>query len=366
MILTGLWLVFASLNSAAFATPSPDTSFWAAFWHEYAMCTAYWATWGPGTMLVILWSSRYQISRQTAKSTVLRHLALGILLSEVQTAFYFFVSPLIQIFFCDCSYGDVISTYSPVRIFLGWRLLYGQLIYWGIVGAEHSIRHYRNEQEQRLRSARLEAQAATIRLESLASRLHPHFLFNSFHTIVSLIETGYPDQARDMAVGLSDLLQRSLSNETAQMLPLRDEIEFIEAYLKLEKVRFSDRLSVGIHVDPEAGSARVPRFMLQPLAENAIRYGVSQSLEPCHIELRAVRIGDQIQIELENDGPPITPTETGSGGLGIGLRLTRERLDLIYGDRHKFELTLGAKGGAKVVITLPIEDFEPGISHDSK
>jgi hypothetical protein len=353
-LLTAAWLFFGLLNTAAFFVSDHKITFWAEFWNEYRTAAVYWLTWGPATMTALLLSRRFPIARSSRVFSIVRHFIASLALAELQIFFYIFGSSLVQLMFCHCRFVEVINTYNILRICLGWRLLYGHLIYWGIVGAEHAFRHYRQEQQQKTWGARMEALATSARLEALVNRLHPHFLFNSFHTIVSLIETEQYKQAREMAVGLSELLRRSLSADPPLTVNLREEFDFSSAYLNLERLRFPDRFSFAATLDPAVWEVFVPRMILQPIVENAVRYGVAATSEPSHVSLRGISSNGRLRIEVENDGPIKGASALKPCGFGMGIQLTRERLSIVYGDDYTLDFSFREQGGALVLISLPL------------
>lgn len=357
---TASWLVFALLNTLAFTTTGNEGAFWAAFWHELVMCIPYWSTWGPSTILVLYLSRRLPITKSDLTQQLFSHAAIGLLLSLAQITFYIFVSPFFQMPFCQCEYMDVLTRYDIPRLYFGWRLLYGQLIYWGLVGAEHAIRHYQQVQEQKLATAKLEAILAQTKLDSVKARLQPHFLFNSFHTIVSMIETGLFEEARNMSVRLSDLFRHVLSLDDHQLTKLSEEFEFAESYLAIEQIRFSDRMSFDISADPDLQGISIPRLLLQPLIENAVRHGVASSVDHVQITITARRERETLILSVQNDHSTYTELASHDKGLGLGHKLTRERLEHLYGSEGKFEFRRGQDGKSEATIEIPLKMLSEG------
>ena len=197
---------------------------------------------------------------------------------------------------------------------------------------------------------RLEARLAEARLHSLKLQLHPHFLFNTLNTITALISVD-PRAAERMISGLSDLLRLSLRNVGEQEVPLSREIEILEHYLQIQRIRFRDRLTVSLDVDPAARNALVPNLLLQPLVENAIRHGIAPRAAPGHIRIGAAVRHTMLQVCVVDDG-------VGNGGAGprpegVGLGNTRARLRSLYGPRHRIDARGGPDGGFSVVIDIP-------------
>ena len=170
-----------------------------------------------------------------------------------------------------------------------------------------------------------------------------------------LVRKGGQQEAVRMLAGLSDLLRLALENEGTQVVSLRQELNFLERYLELQKIRFQDRLTVSMQVDPSTLDAEVPNLILQPIVENSIRHGVDHQSEPGRIEIRAKRDGQLLMLEVQDNGPGFAD----SGREGVGLTNTRERLQRLYGEQHRF--TIGnapGQQGALAVLDLPFRPHE--------
>ena len=159
-----------------------------------------------------------------------------------------------------------------------------------------------------------------------------------------------------MIARLSDLLRYALESTSAQEVPLRQELDFLERYLAIEQVRFSDRLRPRIEVDAAIRRAAVPQFILQPLVENALRHGIARRADAGLLEVTARRDGDTLVLEVRDDGPGLGPA--GPAATGVGLANTRARLAALYGDRASLEIANAAGGGVLVTIRLPYHEAE--------
>ena len=178
-----------------------------------------------------------------------------------------------------------------------------------------------------LRAARLEARLLDARLHVLSLQLHPHFLFNTLNAVSELVHRD-PDSAAGMARRLRSLLDRSLAEGTAQEVPVREELALLEAYAEIQRIRFQGSLTVTIAVDQNALDVAVPRLVLQPLVENAIRHGTSRRAAPGRVSVRGRCVEGALVLEVEDDGRGLPP-----GGVreGLGLGNTRARLQELYG-----------------------------------
>jgi two-component system LytT family sensor kinase len=170
-------------------------------------------------------------------------------------------------------------------------------------------------------------------------QLNPHFLFNALHSAAMLTMID-PEGTHRVLVQLSALLRTTLDRSSAAEVPLSEEIDFVDRYLAIERIRFQDRLRVDIGADDDALSAIVPNLILQPLVENAVRHGIARRTDAGDLTIRAVRRGGLLVVEVEDDGPGLPPgwTFTPPEGSGVGLTNVRSRLERLYGSQGRLEL----------------------------
>jgi hypothetical protein len=188
-----------------------------------------------------------------------------------------------------------------------------------------------------------------LHLRTLEGRLQPHFLFNSIHSVVALIDED-PEAARAMLVRLSDLLRLTISRGGEQVVALRDEVRWCEAYLAIERVRFEDRLEIDVRIDPDLLDARVPAMILQPLVENAVKHGIAASENGGTVHIRGAAENRVLSLEVET--MLRSPAAVTPAGLGIGLETTRSRLALLYASRAAVEFRAEPQRST-VRLTLP-------------
>jgi two-component system, LytTR family, sensor kinase len=200
------------------------------------------------------------------------------------------------------------------------------LVYAAIVAVAHAVHSYRALVARERESLQLSSQLANARLQVLTAQLQPHFLFNALHTVGSLILQRKNDDALRILAELGDLLRITLDRQSAGSITLREEIEHLERYLRIEEARFGDRLSVRWRVDPVTLDARIAPFLLQPLVENALKHGVAASVDAVTVEIRATQHGDSLRVSIYNDGPPLPHDWSGETSFGFGLRNVHERL----------------------------------------
>jgi len=261
-----------------------------------------------------------------------------------------------------------LSIYWPAisRIFL-WNLVEDIFaIYIPIIVIAHAVLYYSRYREREIRAAQLQAQLSDAKLLALKSQLQPHFLFNTLHSISSLMLRDV-QSADTMIARLSDLLRMSLEDEGQHLIPLKRELDFTQAYLDIEKIRFGERLMVTFDVAAETLDAMVPHFLLQPLVENSIKHGMSRRSRDGEILVRATEGRGRLQILVRDNGSgkPHSPGDAVSCA-GIGLRGTRERLSTLFGDDQKLDIAFLTDGAVEVTISLPFRRDVRRIDHESR
>ena len=229
------------------------------------------------------------------------------------------------------------------------------LIYWVIVAVSQAFQYYQRYREREIRNVELEKGLAQAKLQALQMQLNPHFLFNTLHSISSLMHKDV-EAADRMVMRLGDLLRATLEGADTQEVTLRQELEFLERYLEIEKIRFGNRLTIKKQVDAEVIEALLPNLILQPLVENAIRHGIEPWSKPGCVELSARKDDNRLSLMVADNGAglrgPDPPEE------GVGLSNTRARLHALYGKDHTFELRQGTNGGLLVQLSIPLRKAE--------
>jgi signal transduction histidine kinase len=209
-------------------------------------------------------------------------------------------------------------------------------------------------QRDSMRSLELERQLSSAQLRALQMQLEPHFLFNTLNAVTTLVELGRRQEALETLEHLNTVLKLVLKRNTPSKIPLAQELEVVESYLAIEQVRFADRLRVDINLDPNALDGLVPCFLLQPIVENAIRHGVAHCEDSGWIETSALRVGTRMCLQVRDNGPGIKG-RSASGGFGLGLTNTKERLAHFYKNDYEFRAFQPESGGFQVSITIPYE-----------
>jgi len=243
--------------------------------------------------------------------------------------------------------------------FVSWfftTLPFGFGVYFALVGIQHSFFYFAQARERETQAARLAAQLSEARLGALRMQLNPHFLFNSLNAITVLVRDGNTADASRMLELLSGVLRQVLENDRGHETSLAEELDFLERYLAIEQVRFSDRLRPRIAIDPSVARAAVPRFLLQPLVENALRHGIARRGDAGVVEIAGRREGETLVLTVRDDGPGLPGVREPAGG--VGLSNTRERLEALYGRRASLEVVNAEGGGAIATVRLPYHEVE--------
>jgi hypothetical protein len=209
------------------------------------------------------------------------------------------------------------------------------------------------------RAADAEAAAQVAQVRALRYQINPHFLFNTLNSLSSLVMTNRTDRAEAMLLALSTFFRTSLSLDPGANVTVAEEIDLQRLYLDIEKARFPDRLHVEIDVPQELEQARLPALLLQPIVENAIKYGVSKSRKAVLIRIEARHLDDhrmvvEVSNRLKNGGKEEHPAATHEG-TGLGLANVCQRLDARFGSRASCRFGPMSGGGYKVSLTMPVE-----------
>lgn len=237
------------------------------------------------------------------------------------------------------------------------RLLVGSFIsevmaFGAMMAIVHAVEFNRRAVRHVTETAKLEARLAEARLESLTAQLQPHFLFNALHSVSTLMHRDV-EAADTMLARLGDLLRRTLDDRGRPELPLAEELRLLDAYLDIARVRFEDRLTVDMRIAPETNQALVPRFVLQPLVENALQHGIGSRAGAGRVTIRSERAGERLSLVVSDDGAGGPLNGNGFPREGTGLTNTRLRLRERYGADHLLQLTKGDEGGLVVTMNIP-------------
>ncbi len=337
----GLWTLIGvsfGLSSLVSAAAEGEATTWR---RVFAWSLSSFYLWMAATPLIA------RLGRWTAGRGRLRfaavHLPAGIVVSALHEALFF------ALYLALRGPGGRHTTFADlVRVDSATQLHLGLLVYWVILLALRGLESRRRLKDEQLRASHLEAQLAQAQLQALRMQLQPHFLFNTLHAI-SALALEDPHLARAMIARLGDFLRLTLEEPSGEM-SLAREIQFLECYLEIQRLRFQDRLAVRLEIAPETLEAYVPHLILQPLVENALRHGLSPKPGAGQLCVSTRRQGAELLLVVEDDGlglPAAGPQE------GLGLANTRSRLRARFGAAAGLELAPLPGGGTRVSLRLP-------------
>ncbi len=241
---------------------------------------------------------------------------------------------------------------KPLEIFVGTLSSMALLLCW--TGLYYGVKFYERLQLEREATLRQSALAQEAQLKMLRYQLNPHFLFNTLNAISTLVLDGQNRTANLAVSRLSEFLRYTLDQDPMKKVTLRQELDALNLYLGIEKLRFGDRLRLEFDVDERAESALVPSLLLQPLVENAMKYAISPREEGGSVTVLAGIESGGLRLAVQDDGPGLSATAAVANGRGVGLRNTRERLTVLYGDTHRIEV-VDVGPGLRVEMRLPLE-----------
>jgi two-component system, LytTR family, sensor kinase len=338
--------VFSTLIGFIFALPSMGMVGQRKMLVLSAM--ALWWSWGILSFLIVAVDARLPFSAVQLGRRIAAHVVLSVLFTSLCIYVLIVVRVLLGLQHWATLWDAHVFPNALRGMFL-WNLL----IYWVIAGGWQAYRYNQSYVSSELRSERLERQFSEARLNVLRMQLNPHFLFNALNTISSQVERD-PRLARAMIEHLGDLLRLSLESKDKQEVPLAEEMEFLEHYVAIQKIRFGDNLKIEVAVTPEARTASVPSLFLQPLVENAIRHGVSRRASGGTVEISAARVDGRVKIRVADDGVGLPAGWDLQKSAGLGLTATQERIAGIYADgQGRFSIRNREGGGTEVEVELP-------------
>lgn len=345
----GFWLFVSALSVAQ--------SMWIAdapgqridVWRVIAWQTAYFLAWIPFTIGVWEFTRGWLPDRFGGwPRLLLAHLPVAIVVVLAQTAIVVMLTRMLGTEMVESRNGMPETFIEQVRSRLNLQLL----IYSAIAGTGTALTLYERYQERRLAAAHLQAELAAARLQALRGHLQPHFLFNSLHSIAALARAGDTAGVVRLTAALSDLLRHVL-DAGDRHASLAEELDIVEQYLDIQRVRFSDRLDVTVDLAADAADARVPLLIVQPLVENAVRHGLAPRVREGSLAVRAVRDNGLIRIDVEDTGVGLPPGWRLDDATGTGLRNLASRLAAEFGDTASLDVAPRDGGGVRATVTLP-------------
>ena len=297
-----------------------------------AYALAQWWLWAALTPLVAVAARRWPLERGTLARRVPVHLALSVAVAY----FKVYAEGAARRWLFDAEPYVLINNLA-VQV----------LIYWAMVAAVHALDRYGRSRAQ---AADATARLHEARLELLQAQLQPHFLFNALNAVSELIHEE-PDRADRMIDRLGDLLRASLDGGARRDVTLDEEIDLVRSYLAIQEARLEDRLGVSIDVPAGCAAVPLPRLILQPLVENAVRHGIAPRPQGGRLWIRARRAAGRLVVAVEDDGAGWRA----EAPEGVGLANTRARLAARYGQAASLDVIARDEGGTTVTLTVPAD-----------
>ncbi len=340
-LIFGVWAVVAVMNTQTlgFTLTRTGRPFnWVPILASNSASCMLWAAFTP---FLLALGRRFRIERGVWPMHLALHLGVAVAFTLFDVYLWRLEAPYIRPGTPAYVSPFLVEASMQLALDLGW--------YFIIVALAHVDYYAAVSRSESVRRAQLQSQLDAARLDALQSQLRPHFLFNTLTTIAEQVYSD-PSGADTMITRLSRLLRSSFVDPEVQEVTLRQELELLQNYLDIARVRFRERLTIDLDVHPNALDAFVPRFLLQPLAENALHHGIEPMESGGRLDIRVRVHQDTMTLELEDDGVGLAPNGKRTG---TGLRNTRERLTHLYGDAAHLEIMRRQTGGTTVRVTLP-------------
>lgn len=306
-----------------------------------------WLPWALATPLVIRLGRKYPFDHI---SNALLHLAAVAAIGTLSALWETWLEAQLSPWAPDATPGPFLATwlhksYSEYLI---------SLVVYALIITLNSLFDSRQKlARQQTETARLNEQLSMAQLNALRRQIEPHFIFNALNCIAGLVREQQSEGAVDMIAALSDVLRRLTRESSDAQTSLAKELEFVEKYFQICKMRFAERLNVRLEIPDQLQAAQVPSLILQPLIENAVKHGIAQLAQGGAVRVAAHCENNTLNLSVYNDGPPLN--EDWQSGPGVGLSNIKTRLQLMFGAKAALRL-MSAGGGVSVSVTLPYRE----------
>jgi LytS/YehU family sensor histidine kinase len=302
------------------------------------------------TPLIFRLARRYPAFPRPTPGAVLSHLSVFILIGLVAEAWF----AALQVAFNPWEDSHVSTFAGALGSSFVFQFLTYMIVYALILGFTAWMDGRDRRARETMEATRLSEALSKSQLAALRQQIEPHFMFNTLHSITGLVRDHENEAAVSMIVGLSEFLRRGLEDSHRAQVSLAEEIEYLQRYLYLQKLRFGARLQVTIDIPPELSGARVPTLLLQPLVENAIKHGIAKRAAGGKIGISGIKENGTLRLGIYNDAPD-SPVDWKAPGTGVGLSNLRARLNILHGSATQLELTPLGNRGVEVTVQLPFQ-----------
>ena len=349
-LIAGIWfilgLIYSSQSFFYYLSIEKDFLWQKSLFHSFLFC----AEWALLTIPVLKLADVFHLDSKSFVRNIVFHFIIGVSVALVQQTIFVTVVDFVE--------SGFVFTHAPkeyIPSIVGF-FEYGVLMYWSIVFVSHATKYYRDYQSEQQHATELRSQLVESQLQSLKMQLQPHFLFNTLNAIYVLVKKE-PALAQKMISRLSDLLRLILEQRQTNEVPLRQELEFLNTYLAIEKVRFGDRLKISFSIDEKSIDAMVPTFVLQPLAENSIRHGIAQRAGVGWIEIQSEIKNGKLIIEVIDGSKKVRRVTKETIGMGVGLENVQKRLEKVYGTKQSFHYLENDSNGVTIRMEIPFVTY---------
>ena len=349
--IAAIWCAAALFNASQTLLTMHAMGVGNAWLRPFLIIFVSWLPWALATPFVIELARRWPIARGTIFKAMSLHLAAFAAISVTAEGW----SALLRVIFNPwhrSSPPTFVDTWSDLLL---EQLMTFVIAYALILTVTYVVDSREKMARQIAETARLNEELSRAQLAVLRGQMDPHFMFNTLNSIASLVYDQRGEAAVGMIVGLSEFLRRALEDSHRAQVTLREEVEYLQRYVDIQKVRFGDRLRVSVDIPDELLATQVPTLLLQPLVENAIKHGVSKRRSGGEIRVAGMCRDGALRLTVYNDGPwaqedlAVAPHRIGLGNL-------RTRLQILHGDRSELLLQPVEAGGVEVIVTLPLQE----------
>jgi two-component system, LytTR family, sensor kinase len=345
---TAIWLGIALFDATQTVFGMRAEGMHHAWGYLFLTTILSWLPWALATPWIVSLGRRFPPVHVRPLSTWARHagasLAIGVAASGWSALMQHALNPYL------------VSAPQPFLRMWGYKVVYGLLssviLYAFILMVSFMLDAQQRLALQETEKARLNEQLSKAQLNALRRQIEPHFLFNSLNAIAGLVRENRNDAAVGMIARLSDFLRRTVEDSHRQEVPLGEEIDFVQKYLDIQKVRFAERLQLSMEVPKELLPAQVPALILQPLVENAVKHGIAKRIHGGALRISAFRQNGTLTLRVYNDGPSL-PAECETCEGGVGLANVRTRLQSLYGEHFEFSIRNQSPDGVETSVSVP-------------
>ena len=319
----------------------------------FATELAVWLPWALATPFISRLARRYTIARGASVRAVAQSIAVHVAAFLTLTVVTESWSALLQVLFNPWNnkhWPTFVDTWSTSLLYQALTFL---IVYALIVTVTLVVDSRERMSRQLAETARLNEELSRAQLAALRRQLEPHFMFNTLNAIAGLVRDHRNEAAVSMIVGLSEFLRRASEDSHRSQVTLAEEVEYLQRYVEIQKVRFGERLQVSVDIPADLLPVQVPNLLLQPLVENAIKHGIAKRVAGGTVRVAGASHDGNLCLSVYNDGPHF-PAESQVSHTGVGIGNLRTRLQILHGTLSELRLRQVESGGVEVLVTLPL------------